>query len=220
MSEESVFPVAIAGTQVPISWCSVGGYADKIAGWNELRRWGFTESQVANLATELAGYGHLDSLHPTGVAVWLGHSLAYNWNEAMAVLRMEIEPLGEKFEPYTGAERISFFRGSEHSGDARLTVALLDLATHWVSGESVVPSEVRQQEEKLPGLEIAWLLALNPEVYRLIDYSTVPGLVAGGLVVDAAGVPNFGRDTDEVYVGSGWSSDGLLGTSVARFREE
>ena len=138
----------------------------------------------------------------------------------MACLEHEVEALGKRFTPYVNAERVSFFPGSEQSGGRKLTVALLNLATYWDPTDGVVSNEVRKIEKRLPGLEVAWLLALNPQVYLAIDYETIPGLIAAGLVVDSDYVPFFERGSDGAYVsGARWAISRWSGNSVVVFRE-
>lgn len=215
--DRAAFTASLTPTPAPIAWRSVGEYADKIAEWNKLRGWGLTKTQITTFARTLVD--HLDPLHPTGISLWLGRDLLYNWEEVMACLEHEVTALGEKFTPYVGAERVSFFPGSEQSGGRKLAVALLDLATYWNPTDGVVPNEVRKIEKRLPGLEVAWLLALNPQVYLAIDYGAIPGLVAAGLIVGSGCVPDFGRDSAGACVLDGWA-DGRWGDgSVVAFRE-
>ncbi len=213
----NAFTKSLTPALAPIAWRPISRYAAKIEEWNKMRGWGLTKAQITAFAATLVD--HLDPLHPTGISLWLGRDLPFNWEEAMACLKLEVEALGEKFKPYFESNRISFFPGSEQSGKRKLTVALLDLQTYWNPTDGVVPNEVRKIEKRLPGLEVAWLLALNPEVYLAIDYKTIPGLVATGLVVDSDGVPFFVRDSDEAYVDDYWADNHWNDYSVVRFRE-
>ena len=215
--DRAAFTASLTPTPAPIAWRSVSDYADKIVEWNRLRGWGLTKTQITTFAKTLVD--HLDPLHPTGISLWLGRDLPFNWEEVMACLKLEVEALGEKFTPYVGAERVSFFPGSEQTGGRKLTVALLDLATYWNPTDGVVPNEVRKIEKRLPGLEVAWLLALNPQVYVAIDYETIPGLIASGLVVDSVGVPHFAHDSAETYVYGHWAVHRRHDCSVVAFRE-
>lgn len=215
--DRAAFTASLTPTPAPIAWRPVSEYADKINEWNELRGWGFTKTQITTFAKNLVD--HLDPLHPTGISLWLGGDLSFNWEEVMACLRMEVEALGEKFIPYVDGERVSFFPGSEQTSGRKLTVALLDLQTYWNPTDGVVPNEVRKIEKRLPGLEVAWLLALNPKVYVSIDYDTIPGFIAAGLVVDSDSVPFFGHDSDEAFVFGSWSGRRWYVSSVVRFRE-
>ncbi len=214
--DRAAFTASLTPTPAPIAWRPVSEYADKINEWNKLRGWGLTKTQIITFAKNLVD--HLDPLHPTGISLWLGRDLSFNWEEVMACLQMEVEALGEKFTPYVGVEQVSFFPGSEQAGGRKLTVALLDLQTYWNPTNGVVPNEVRKIEKRLPGLEVAWLLALNPQVYVAIDYETTPGFIAAGLVVDSDGVPCFGRGSGGSFVYGGWSGGRWGGRSVVRFR--
>lgn len=215
--DRAAFTASLTPAHAPITWRPVSEYAAKISEWNKLRGWGLTKAQITTFARTLVD--HLDPLHPTGISLWLGRDLPYNWEEVMACLEHEVTAVGEKFTPYFGAERVSFFPGSERCGGRRLAVALLDLATYWNPTDSVVPYEVRKIEKRLPGLEVAWLLALNPQVYLAIDYKTIPGLIAAGLVVDSDRVPGFRRDSGGAYVSGGWADGRWSGRSVVVFRE-
>lgn len=216
--DRAAFTALLTPTPASIAWRPVGEYADKIGEWNKLRGWGLTKTHITTFARTLVD--HLDPLHPTGISLWLGRDLPYNWEEVMACLEYEVTAVGEKFTPYFGAERVSFFPGSERCGGRKLAVALLDLATYWNPTDSVVPKEVSKIEKRLPGLEVAWLLALNPQVYLAIDYETIPGLIAAGLVVDSDYVPFFERGSDGAYVsGARWAISRWSGNSVVVFRE-
>jgi hypothetical protein len=215
--DRTAFSALLTPPHESIPWRPVYRYAFKIADWNKLRGWGLTTTQITTFARTIVD--HLDPLHPTGVSLWLGRDLSYNWEEVMACLKLEVEALGEKFTPFFGAERVSFFPESEQTGGRKLTVALLDLATYWNPTDGVVPNEVRKIEKRLPGLEVAWLLALNPEVYVAIDYETIPGLIAAGLVVGSGEVPIFAHDSDEPFVLDSWAGHMWDGYSVVAFRE-
>lgn len=212
------FTKSLTPALAPIAWNPVSGYVTKISEWNKLRGWGLTRGQIDTFVSGLVD--HLDPLHPTGISLWLGRDLPFNWEEVMACLKLEVEALGVKFNSdYFTSKQLSFFPGSEQSGKRKLTVALLDLQTYWNPTDGVVPNKVRGIEKRLPGLEVAWLLALNPEVYLAIDYETIPGLIAAGLVVVSVYVPLFGRDSVEAYVGGHWADRRWHGLSVVRFRE-
>ena len=215
--DRAAFTASLTPAHAPIPWRPVSEYAAKISEWNKLRGWGLTKAQITTFARNLVD--HLGPLHPTGISLWLGRDLPYNWEEVMACLEHEVEALGKRFTPYVNAERVSFFPGSEQSGGRKLTVALLDLQTYWNPADGVIPDEVRKIEKRLPGLEVAWLLALNPGAYVAIDYETIPGFIAAGLVVNSDGVPRFDNASDEAIVHDYWSDYGWSGDSVVRFRE-
>ena len=215
--DRAAFTASLTPAHAPIPWRPVSEYAAKISEWNKLRGWGLTKAQITTFARNLVD--HLGPLHPTGISLWLGRDLPYNWEEVMACLEHEVEALGKRFTPYVNAERVSFFPGSEQSGGRKLTVALLNLATYWDPTDGVIPDEVRKIEKRLPGLEVAWLLALNPQVYLAIDYETIPGLIAAGVVVGSVSVPIFERDSDEAYVSNSWARRRYRGGAVVFFRE-
>ena len=215
--DRAAFTASLTPAHAPIAWRPVSEYAAKISEWNKLRGWGLTKAQITTFARTLVD--HLDPLHPTGISLWLGRDLPYNWEEVMACLEHEVTAVGEKVTSYVGAERVSFFPGSEQSGGRRLAVALLDLQTYWDPTDGVVPSEVRKIEKRLPGLEVAWLLALNPQVYLAMDHETIPGLIAAGLVVDSGHVSLFRRDSVEACVNDSWADNRWNDNSVVVFRD-
>jgi hypothetical protein len=215
--DRTAFSALLTPPRAPIAWRPVYQYAFKIIEWNKLRGWGLTTTQITTFAKTIVD--HLDPLHPTGISLWLGRDLPYNWEEVMACLKLEVEALGENFTPYVGAERVSFFPGSKQTGGRKLTVALLDLATYWNPTDGVVPNEVRKIEKRLPGLEVAWLLALNPEVYVASGYETIPGLIAAGLVVGSDRVPGFAHGSVQAYVDGYWAGSRWRERSVVAFRE-
>ncbi len=210
------FTRSLTSALAPIAWNPVSGYATKISEWNKLRGWGLTRGQIDTFANTLVD--HLDLLHPTGISLWLGRDLSFNWEEVTACLKLEVEALGKKFGLYIESDRLSFFPGSEQSGKPRLDVALLDIQTYVGTTSGVVPSEIRKIKKRLPGLEVAWLLALNPQVYLAIDYKTIPGFIAAGLVVDSVFVSYFAYDSG-AYVGVLWADAPRLADAVMIFRE-
>ena len=212
------FTKSLTPALAPIAWNPVSGYATKISEWNKLRGWGLTSGEIVTFSEALVD--HLDPLRPTGISLWLGHDLPFNWKEVIACLKLEVEALGEAFNSSNFcSKQLSFYRRSEQSGRRKLTVALLDIQTYWSPNDFVVPDEVQNVEKRLPGLEVAWLLALNPQVYLAIDYETVPGLIAAGLVVDSDGVVLFARDSvGAYYVFGRWAGVRWYGYSVVRFR--
>lgn len=215
--DRAAFKAVLTPAPAPIVWRPVSEYAEKITEWNRLRDWGFTTAQVTTFAGTLVD--HLDPLHPTGISLWLGRDLPYNWEEVMACLKYEVEALGEKFTQHVDSRRVSFLPGSEQSGGRKLAVVLLDLATYWHPTSGEVASEVRTNEARLPGLEVAWLLALNAPVYLAIDYETMPGLIAAGLVIDSGLLPYFSRDSGEAFVSVLWDDRRWHGYSVVAFME-
>lgn len=215
--DRSAFGVVLTPASASVAWTPVSKYAERIAARSKLRGWGFTKTQIDAFAASLVD--HVGPLQPTGISLWLGRDLQYNWNEAMAWLRDEVTARNDEFRTYFESRQVSFFPGSEQSGKRKLTVALLDLATYWNPTNGVVPDEVRTKEAKLPGLEVAWLLALSPQVYPTIDYKTIPGLIAAGLVVGSGSVPGSGRASGEVFVYDYWADNRWYDNAVVAFRE-
>ena len=214
--DRSAFGVVLTPAFAPVAWTPVDEYAERIMARSKLRGWGLTKTQIDAFAASLVD--HVDPLQPTGISLWLGRDLQYNWDEAMAWMEDEVTARNDKFRTYFASRQVSFYPGSEQSGKRKLTVALLDVATYWNPTNGVVPDEVRTKEAKLPGLEVAWLLALSPQVYQAIDYKTIPGFIATGLVVVSARVPHFGHDSDEVFVYDYWADNRWNDYTVVAFR--
>lgn len=212
--DPAAFTAALTPVPVtaPIPWRPVSEYAAKIAEWNRLRGWGLTGQQIDDFANTLVD--HAGPLQPTGISLWLGRDLAYNWAEVMACFEHEVWTPGTKFAQYVNPvySGLSFLPGSEQSGEPQLSVALLDLATYWDPTNGVSPSKVRAKESRLPGLEVAWLLALNREVYRSIDCRRIPGMIAAGLDTTILGHPDI--DTGQTVGFGGGQSDGLYVTGI------
>ena len=176
---------------------------------------------IAHVMSALPDHDGL--LLPTGIKLTLGRGLQHDWEVGMKILAYELDKLGVRFTEYFDASRLSYFAGSEpeHPDGVELDVALLDLQTFWDPRSGIVPREVRKQlkGQPMPGLEVVWFLALNPQVFLAMDGKTMPYLWAAGLVVDSDSRPYFGRDSDGAFVLDGWDGGRWRGDSVVAFRE-
>jgi len=200
-----------------IPWTPVDEYVDRIMARSQLRGWGFTSADADELSAKL--HNHDGLLTPTGAKLWLGKNLGYNWNEIMSWINEEVRKLGFTFQARFHASGLSFYPGSEVTGKRRLDVVDLDLATFLNPTNGVVPKDVRSARPKWPGLEVATLLALNPQICIAMNSKTIPYMLAAGLVVGSDYLPRFYRIGREVYVDN-YSNDTLwTGTSVVAFRE-
>jgi hypothetical protein len=203
-----------------IPWMPVGVYVDHIMARSKLRGWGFTQADASKLNANL--HDHDGPLTPTGVSIWLGRDLKFNWTEMTAWIEDEVNKLGFTFQDYFGPVRmhqLSFLPGSEVTGKRKLDVVDLDLATFLGSTNGVIPMNVRSSRLKWPGLEVATLLALNPQVYVAMDGETIPYLFASGLVVDSDGLPVFHCNSDGAYVHGSWDGRRWHTASMVAFRE-
>jgi hypothetical protein len=215
--DRSAFATLLAPAPKSINWTPVNEYAEKIAARSKLRGWGLTKAQIDSFAATLKD--HAGPLLPTGISLWLGRNLQYNWDEAMAWLNDEVSARNEKFKPYFDASRLSFYPGSEQSGKRKLTAVGLDIDVLWDRTNGFSPKGTRPHRATWPGLEVAWLLALNPQVYLGIDYETIPAFWAPGLVVGSDSVPYFSHGTDEAFIGDYWDVYQWCVSSVVSFRE-
>lgn len=200
-----------------IPWTPVADYAYHIMARSQLRGWGFTPDDAYKLSAKL--HDHDGPLTPTGVSIWLGKNLGYNWTEMTTWIEDEVKKLGFTFHTYFDTNRLSFLAGSEHAGKRKLDVVDLDIATFWDPTNGVIPGNVRSTRSKWPGLEVATLLALNPQVYVAMDGKTIPYMFAPGLVVDSDYLPRFYRSARKVYADGGWAVYRWYCTSVVAFRE-
>lgn len=203
----------------PIRWGSAADYAAKLCDWNDRFRFGLRNQQIDELFAVLPD--HAGPLQPTGISLTLGKGLRHDWEVVMKVLEYELQKLGVKFTEYFDASRLSYFPGSEpaKAKTPQLEGALLDLQTFWDLQNGVMPREARRQRSRWPGLEVAWLLALNPEVFLAMNGETIPFMWATGLVVDSGRLPYFYRDSDGAFVRDYWGGCGWGGGSVVAFGE-
>lgn len=203
----------------PIPWGTAADYAAKLYDWVERFRLGLSPHQIDGLFAELPD--HAGPLLPTGITCTLGKGLQHDWKVVMRVIKYELQKRDVKFTEYFDASRLSYFPGSEpvKTKTPQLGVALLDLETFWDPQNGVMPREARRQRSRWPGLEVAWLLALNPQVAIMMDGKAVPYMFAPGLVVGRGSLPVFSRDDREVYVNGVWDGSPWYRASVVSFRE-
>lgn len=199
--DRGAFKALLTPPRPPIPWTAVSEYASRIAARNELRGWKLPKKQLDALKAQLESLDHASDFQPVGISMWLGQDLAYNRAEAIAWLKDVVEAKGLTFGDYTGEGRTGFYQGSEQLGSKVVSACGLDLGL-WRPTEGIVPKEVRDAypDTRWPGLELFWLMALNPDVYLGIDYENIPGLLAPGLVVGSGYLPYFDRFEREVWV--------------------
>jgi hypothetical protein len=200
-----------------IPWTPIAELVDRIMKRSEKRGWGFTKADAEKLAITL--HDHFGDLYPTSVRLWLGKDLKFNWSELMLWIKDEVEALGYEFKEYFDVSRLSFFPGSEMSGKRSLAVVDLDLQTFWNPKDGIVVRNERPKRKKWPGLEVAVLLALNPQIYILMDGKVVPYMLSTGLVVVSYRLPYFYRDDRKVYVYDYWDDNQWYDTAMVAFRE-
>lgn len=203
----------------PTGLTPVANYAQLIRERSELRGWRLGNKTLNAFERQAQQHpGHAGQLQPTSITVWLGRDLAHNWAEAMAWLRDGLEALGYSLREYFTPDQLSLYQADSPTRKG-LCLAELDLARHWDREYGLVPREVRQKAARWPGLEDAWLLALNPVLATQIDYKKVPGLFAPGLVVGSGRLPVFHRDGHEVWVNDDWDDYRWDDCSVVSFTE-
>lgn len=200
-----------------LPWTPTSEFVDRIMARSKLRGWGFTEADAKKLADSL--HDHYGDLYPTSVRLWLGKTLKFNWSELMLWIKDEVEALGYEFAEYFNVDRLSFFPGSEMSGKRSMDAVDLDLQTFWNPKDGIVARDERPKRKKWPGLEVAVLLALNPQIYIMMDGETVPYMLESGLVVDSGDLSYFHRLGREVYVRYDWVGNRWYDTTMVAFRE-
>jgi hypothetical protein len=185
---------------VSVPWTPVAEYADRIFKRSELRNWGFSRDDVDNLAESLRN--HTGPLQPTGVTIWLGHDLEFNYAELSLWLKEETEALGYDFTDWVSkeAKSLSFRTGSKFLETPTLKAVGLDLKTFWDNRDGIIPKDVIPARRKWPSLEVLVLLALNPQFFALMDGDTIPSMIAPGLIVDNNSIPRFGHHNNKISV--------------------
>lgn len=205
-----------------IPWTPVIEYADRIMRRSKLRGWGFIQADADKLAAKLLN--HAGDLYPTSVSLWLGKDLKFNYPEILLWIKDEVEALGYKFTEYFDVDRVSFFSGSEISGKRSLEPCYLDIETFWDKVNGIVAKDTRPNRKKWPSLEVLVLLALNPQVYIMMNGETVPYMLSAGLVVDFAFLPYFNRFSHgvfnrRVYVDERWVVARWYNATMVAFRK-
>lgn len=216
---------ALSPAQPSIDWSPLIGspdsYFERLVRWNQLRGWDIGNTRLDELAAELQNtlWGHSD-LYPLSLDLWLGRDLAYNWTEVMWCLGEGVRALGYDWEEGFDVSQLSFYdSGTSPRRHKTARPTGLDLSRYWDRKNGLVPIEVQGQQTSWPGLSVAWLLALNPQVAVVMDGETVPYLFAPGLVVDSHCSPVFGGDVHEVEVCAIHKALRWYSTSVVSFRE-
>lgn len=167
-------------------WTPVDQYPDLIMERSKLRGWGFTVADVDKLAAKL--HDHNGLFTPTGVKIWLGRDLTFNWLEATAWLSDVLK----SFQIYAiEPDNLTLLSGDVRRSRRQLSVVDLDFYTFWNPPDNKTPRDIRSTRSNWPGLEVAWFSALNPQIYELMDDKKIPYLFAPGLVVNPACIPSF-----------------------------
>lgn len=218
--DRSAFMALLAPSPKSIDWTPVTMYEDKLRDWNDRFDLGLSADQIEEFHLRVPD--HTGPHQPTGISLTLGRGLKGDREVIQQIIRYELGMPGVAYTDYIRESGLSvkYLAGSEppKRRTPELDVALLDIGTFWDPRNGVVPNQVRRQRNRWPGLEVDWLMALNPQVLAAIDYDTVPGFIATGLVVDSGHVPVFDRDDREVYVRSGRGGNGFYGYSLVAFR--
>jgi len=187
-----------------VALTQVGDYVDRIMKRSKLCKWGFTSKDAAKLRKRLKGYEHENPYMPIGVDIWLGRDLQYNWLQVTDWLRDEVMTSGHKLLVFFKSSDLSFLPGCGRKSGLGLSIVKLDFKTFWNPLESLSDKKVLSNRPIWPGLEIAWFLALNPQIFTNMDGAIIPYLQAPGLVVYETGMPSFYHDEHFVYIMPNW----------------
>lgn len=163
---------------------------------------------------------HAGPLQPTGLRITLGHGLFYNWQEVLRWIGDEAKQRGLGLNTdFTLTESlISFYPGSEvTTAVSSTTVVRLDISKYWNRDDGLKVGAVRSPNVVWPGLEVAWLLALNPDYLFAMDGERFPYLTLPGLQVGNGGVPCIGRGNSGVFV-YGTSQENPRAGAIPSFR--
>lgn len=213
--DRAAFNALLAPVPEAIDWTPVSQYADKLRDWNNRFSLGLSDEQIDGLILP----DHAGPHQPTSITLTLGKGLQHDRKVVRQILKYELNKIGVAFTDYSEDAPTSYFPGSEpaDSKQPSLGTALLDIGRFWDSKNGVAPRAVREQfrGQPLPALEVAWLLALNPQVYAAMDGKTVPFMWAPGLVIRSGGVACFGRGAVGAFVrghrgGNQWGGDSVV----------
>ena len=207
LAVEMVSAIALPHSNPTIPWTPVSEYVDRIMARSRLRDWGFTKTDANRLTHEM--HDHDGPLTPTGVSIWLGKGLEYNWVEMLRWLRDEVHNLGLGLQSSFGPADLNFRRGSHKSATYRIAdVVGFDLVKFWRPRDGLVVCDNLHLRREWPGLAVVALLALNPQVAAMMDGVTIPHMLAAGLTVDSDRIPVFSCLDGRINV-SDQPSDGL-----------
>ncbi len=220
--DRSAFMALLAPPPKQINWRPVADYGLKLREWSDRFGLGLTDVQIDELVAALPD--HAGPRQPTSIGVTSGKGLEFDRKVVQPIIKYELAKIGVTYTDYIRQCGLSvkYLPGSEpvHRGrKPQLAPALLDIGTFWDTQNGVVVREARRQYNRWPGLEVDWLMALNPQVLAAIDYKDIPGFIAAGLVVDSDDMPSFYRAGRKAYVIEGWDGIRWYGHSVVAFRE-
>lgn len=218
------FADALAPPKLEIPWNPPDTYVGRIMERSKERGWGFTYVHAESLEAQL--HDHKGPLLPTGVRIRLGRGVHFAWSEAMCWIKSELNRLGHILEQAV-AGRVSHHPSSQYrSGGLSLDAVDLDLDTFWIRSDNQavqhVVDDLRPTRKTWPGMEVPWLLALNPEAYISTNGRTIPFMLAPGLSIGSRSLPLFRRTNSKtVGVYARWlnTNTALEGASVVAFRE-
>jgi len=179
---------------VEIPWTPTNLYLERIMKRSDERKWGLTEYNARSFTISLRE--HFSSLMPTGVNIWLGKSLEFNWTEAMIWLKDEVGALGYDLKVSFDASRLFFRSNFKRRDECGFHAIKLNLAKFWDPVNGVAPWDVLRDLSNWvwPDLAIPFSLALNPQVCINMDGKTIPYMWASGLTIDSNSLPIFYRD--------------------------
>lgn len=218
ISKDAFAEILVPKPELTLPWTPAKELVDRIMKRSQKRHWGFTTADADKLARTM--HDHFGDLYPTSIKLWLGKTLKFNWSELILWIKDEVEALGYEFNKYLEVSLLAFFPGSEMSGKKSLDVVDLDLQTFWNHKDGIIAIDERPKCKKWPGLEVATLLALNPQIHIMMDGETVPYMLSAGLVVDSGRfLSHFDCHGRRIYVSTGSVTYRWYYTTMVAFRE-
>src|SRR5680860_939046 len=200
---------------VEIPWTPTNQYLSRIMKRSDERNWGLTEYNARSFAIGLKD--HSSSLTPTGVNIWLGKSLEFNWTEAMLWLKDEVEALGYDLKVTFDTSRLLFRSNYKRRDECGFHAIKLNLAKFWDPVNGVSPWNVLSDLSNWiwPELAIPFSLAINPQVCINMDGKIIPYMWAPGFATDSDSIPMFCRDEARhtIYIIYDYKMDDRLQTS-------
>lgn len=194
------------------SWTPVQEYSELIRQANEKYGFGFPNCMIDLLSLDLKGFEHLDFYTPSSVRIWPIGGLRENWTKLFRWMEDRLSEHGIELMSCINVQELSFFRTKRddktyenirgvvpdrnmvprdkyHYSTNRIVLSpnRINLATSCRD----LTANAKMVGQYWVGIEILTLLALNPQMFKLLDGKTLPHLCANGVRVSEEFVPVF-----------------------------
>ena len=203
-----------------IPWTKPEAYPKMISDANQRYNFGIPKQNIERLESALETYEHLDDYTPCSVRMWLRGNLKNNWEKMFLWLSDGIKTEGFQLGSFIHAEDLLYY-DDKRDGDfykhvkGHVKCELIPRQAHIHESSKLVLTPIRlnlggflatdtyQTNNYWGGLELLTFLALNPQVFKLLDGQTLPYLCANGLRTKDGFVPIFRFNDDEECLISG-----------------